>query len=187
MNVSPTVRRVVGPTILLVGGTYFDFLDPEHSAFTIFDVAHALAHVCRFAGQCARFYSVAQHCVHVSRAVSEANAYAALMHDAAEAFVGDVARPLKDLLPEYRGIEQRVEAAVFDRFLVPRPIPDEVKEADVVLLVTEQRQLMNNRDDWNYTRGRTPLPIMLPVWGPEQARGAFLARFRELCPRSVTP
>ncbi|AYO86318.1 hypothetical protein [Methylobacterium brachiatum] len=179
---SPTVRRIVGPTILLASGNYFDFLAPEQSAFTIEDIAHGLSNVCRFSGHCRRFYSVAQHSVIVSRIVPPEDAYAGLMHDAAEAFVGDVAKPLKDLLPDYRKIEKAVEAVVLARFGVPQPMPPSVKEADVVMLATEQRELMQNRDDWNYTRGREPLDIDIPPLTPAMAKAAFLARFAELAP-----
>lgn len=176
MESYPTVRTIKGPTILLNSGSYFDILAPETSAFTIYDIAHGLSNVCRFAGQCGRFYSVAQHSVHVSEIVPPADAYPALMHDAPEAFIGDIAKPLKVLLPEYAVIERSVEAAIFARFAVP-PLPPAVKEADVVMLATEQRHLMHNRDDWDYTRGRQPLNMHLPTWTPEQAKAAFLARF----------
>lgn len=179
---SPTVRRIVGPTILLASGNYFDFLAPEQSEFTIEDIAHGLAHVCRFAGQCQTFYSVAQHSVIVSEQVPPEAAFAGLMHDAAEAFVGDMAKPLKDLCPEYRVVEKRVEAAVFARFGVATPLPPSIKEMDTVMLATEQRQLMRNRDDWNYTRGRTPLDIVIRPMGPDEAKAAFLRRFAEVSP-----
>ena len=175
-----TVRRIVGPTILLHSGAYFDFEAPESSDFTIEDIAHGLSMVCRFAGQCGQFYSVAQHSVHVSGIVAAGHAYQGLMHDAAEAFVGDVSKPLKVMLPQYSVIERRVEAAIFSRFGVTAPLPPEIKEADVLMLVTEQYQLMRNRDEWSYTRGRKPLDIEIPSWSPAEAKARFMERYAAL-------
>lgn len=180
IQVSSTVRKVVGPTILLHSGNYFDLLDPENSDFSIEDVAQGLSLTCRFTGQCRRFYSVAEHSVHMSYAVPAEYAYEALMHDAAEAFIGDVSKPLKDLLPEYRAIEKRIEAAVFARFNVRQPMPPCIKEYDIRMLATEQQQIMRNNDGWDYTRGREALPIKLSGWGPGYAREQFLARFHAL-------
>jgi len=177
---SPTVRRIVGPTILLASGEYFDFLDPASCAFDIHDIAHGLSHICRFAGHCRDFYSVAQHSVYVSQLVPPEHAFAGLMHDAAEAFVGDVAKPLKDLLPEYRAIEGRVEAALLDRFGLSKPLHPSIKEADIVMLATEQLALMRNRDDWEYTRGRKPADIDIRPMPPAEARQFFLDRFYAL-------
>jgi len=181
---SPTVRRIIGPTILLHSGSYFDFEAPETSAFTIEDIAHGLSMVCRFAGQCNRFYSVAQHSVHVSYIVSPEDAYQGLMHDAAEAFVGDMAKPLKVMLPEFSVIEKRVEAAVFHRFGIAHPLPATIKEADVTMLVTEQHQIMRNRDDWDYCRGRKPIDFELPSWTAGQAKSRFLKRYHQLREKS---
>lgn len=182
VDASPTVRRIVGPTILLSSGEYFDFENPEGSLFDISDIAHALSHVCRFAGHCSRFYSVAQHCVHVSEQIEPEHALAGLMHDAVEAFVGDVTKPLKDMLPAYKVIEDRIEAAVLARFGISTPLHPAVKEADIRMLATEQRQLMHNRDDWDYTRGRTMFDMVIPDWSPAEAKAAFLKRFDELSP-----
>ena len=179
---SSTVRRIVGPTILLQSGNYFDFLDPENSEFTIEDIAHGLSMVCRFAGQCAHFYSVAQHSVYVARLVPQSDRYFGLMHDAAEAFIGDMTKPLKDIVPEYRTIERRVEAAIAARFELPEIMPVSVEEADVVMLATEQRVLMHNRDDWNYTRGRAPAEIDIEDWSPAQAKAAFLSAYERTRP-----
>lgn len=184
---SPTVRRIVGPTILLASGNYFDFLAPETCSLTIEDIAHGLSHICRFAGHSRHYYSVAQHSVLVADSLPREHAYAGLMHDAAEALIGDVAKPLKDLLPDYRAIEKRIEAAVFARFGVPFPLPPEVKQMDVVMLATEQRALMRNRDDWNYTRGMVPLDIEIPEMGPAQAKVLFLRRYAELRPAALPP
>ena len=105
------VNMAHGPTITLASGKIFDFLNPHGSDFDIYDVAH----VCRYVGQCRDFYSVAEHSLLVSDVVTEYR-YEALLDDAAEAFIGDITRPLKQLLSEYKRIEAEVEGAVADRF-----------------------------------------------------------------------
>lgn len=179
---SPTVRHIVGPTILLVSGNYFDFLAPEQCDFSIEDIAHGLAHICRFGGHSRHFYSVAQHSVLVSRIVPPGDAFAGLMHDAAEALIGDVAKPLKDMLPDYRQLEAKIEAAVSARFGVPLPLPLSVKEADVQALATEQHALMPDRFGRSYAGGKQPLDLAIPRMAPEEARAAFLDRYAELRP-----
>jgi hypothetical protein len=175
-----TVRFIVGPTILLHSGEYFDFVEPHKSAFTIDDIAHGLSNVCRFAGQSERFYSVAEHSIYVSQIVPPRDALAALMHDAAEAFIGDVSKPLKGLLPEYKAIEDRVEAAIFERFNIPLPLPKSVKWADITMLATEKFHVMRNHDDWDYTAGRKMIDMNIECWLPSVAKHQFLCRFNEL-------
>jgi hypothetical protein len=168
-----------GPTILLHGGSYFDFEAPETSAFSIDDIAHGLSQICRFTGQCGAFYSVAEHSIHVSRLVPPEHALAGLLHDAAEAFLGDVSKPLKTMMPDYRAIEKRVEWAVLARFRVAF-MPDCVKHADRIMLLTEQRALMANADLWPDLAEVEAIDLALPCWPPSQAKRAFLRRFREL-------
>ena len=93
MNVA-AVNVARAPTISLANGRLFDFLDPLGSDFTVEDIAHGLAQIYRYAGQCRAFFSLAEHSVMVNDSVTEF-AYEALLHDAAEAFVGDVTRPLE--------------------------------------------------------------------------------------------
>lgn len=149
--------------IMLASGALFDLLDPEGSEFTLYDIAHGLGRVCRFAGHTNRFYSVAEHCYHVSRLVlSEAEylanqgmwhddieleflARAALIHDGTEAFIGDVTRPLKALLPDYKVVEARVELAIANRFLNGRVNlfgNSLIKTFDTAMCLIEARNMM---------------------------------------------
>lgn len=182
MGHTSTVRRIIGPTILLHSGNYFDYEDAEGSLFGIEDIARGLSHICRFGGQCGRFYSVAEHSVYVSRIVHPDHAFAGLMHDAAEAFVGDMPKPLKVMCPDYQAIEKRIERAVLDRFGLSLPLDPSIKEADIVMLATEQAQVMQNRDDWDYTRGKQCADIQVQCLPPNDAMNMFLNRFAEVRP-----
>ena len=173
------IKRIIGPTILLRSGTYFDFENPKGSAITIHDIANALSHICRFTGHCHTFYSVAEHSVHCSNLVPEKDAYAALMHDAAEAVMGDVSRPLKSLLPDYKRIEKRVEEAILAKFGLPAQLPASVKEADMKMLRIEQRECMLNHDDWF---GTSPIVMasIVQFLPPVEAYAAFIKRFHQV-------
>jgi hypothetical protein len=170
------------PTILTIEGDYFDFTAPEKWSGSIETVAHALANICRFNGHTKRFYSVAQHCVLMSYIVPPEHALHALMHEAGEPFCGDMSAPLKMLLPEYKAIEKRVEAAVLVRFGLAPQLPPCIKAADHVLLATEQRDMMNrkNAETWTRLEGVEPLKQRIRAWPIFWARWRFLWRYREL-------
>jgi 5'-deoxynucleotidase YfbR-like HD superfamily hydrolase len=175
------------PDILTRGGTYFDFVTPRKSVITIEDIAHGLSNVCRFAGHTKVFYSVAQHCYHVSYLVPPEYAFEGLMHDAHEAYVGDMPTPLKRLLPEYAEIEHRAEDAVLAAFGLERPLHRSVKKADLIMLATEQRDLLPPHDDeWALLRGVEPLKDEIHPWSPADACRYFLARFHELTTKEGT-
>lgn len=168
------------PTILLQSGEYFDFTKPEESAFRISDIAHALGNLCRFNGHVTEFYSVAEHSYHCSFLVPKEHAMAALLHDAAEAYLGDVSRPLKHLLPEYKVIEERVEVALAAYFGLQYPWSEEVKAADTLMLRHEQHTLRKNRDQWHGVPDAAPLDRDLVCWAPYRARGYFVERYLSL-------
>jgi hypothetical protein len=179
----PRIKTATGPTILLHSGHYFDLLDPAASRFTVGDIAHGLGNVCRFAGQSRRFYSVAEHCWHASFLVPHLLAFPVLMHDAAEAFVGDVTRPLKSLLPEYKAIEKRIDAVIAERFKIKlsQPAVEEITRADIAMLAAEQAAMMASHDDsWSILDGVTPPAIHFRYWSPEEAAWRWLERFEAL-------
>lgn len=172
------------PTIQTAAGEYFPLLAPRAEDINIGDIAHALSNLCRFTGHTREFYSVAQHSVLVSYAVPAEDALAALLHDASEAYLGDVSSPLKRLLPNYQEIETRVMEAVLTAFRLPTFIPDTVKVADRVLLATEKRDLMPPSDDdeteWALIAGVPLLRETIEPLPPRAARVRFLDRFAQL-------
>lgn len=168
-------------SIVLFSGRTFDLCHPECSSFSLMDIAHGLAHTCRFVGQTTTFYSVAQHSVIVSRIVPEMFALQALFHDGAEAFIGDVTTPLKSLLPDYRAIERRIERAVFGRLGLPMEVAPVIKRADRIAMNTERRDLMPaHADAWSSLDGVEMLQERITPVGPLDARGLFLSRLMEL-------
>lgn len=160
-------------------GRMFWPLDPRAGEVFIEDIAASLSKQCRFAGHCKAFYSVAEHSVLVSRLVPPEAALHGLLHDASEAYVVDVPRPLKPYLSEYKGIEDRVWEAIADRFGLPREMPSEIKLADNAMLIAEaQQNMLAPPADWKVAGEAAPLTI--PLWSPREAEVRFLRRFREL-------
>ncbi len=167
-------------------GIHFYPMDPRPSEICLEDIAHALANICRFGGHTRMFYSVAQHCVMVSRHVEilggdvEAQMWG-LLHDASEAYIGDMVRPLKDNQPSFKEVEKAIHVCVKKAFGI-RPLKraeDLVHRADNVVLVTEARDFMGN-PEWIKHFSEPPLPAPILPLSHYQSRGAFIARFVEL-------
>jgi len=174
-------------SIQTITGSYFQFLKPEEHDYPIHEIAHSLSQLCRYTGHTQRFYSVAQHSVHVSKLVPAHLALLGLLHDASEAYLGDVTSPLKRLLPEYRVIEDATEAAIAKVYDLPHPMPPEIRKADLTMLLTEKRDLMLRHPDdkvhWPEYPDISPLPGVVMPWTSEFARDAFLRRYYEItCP-----
>lgn len=192
---SATERRGEWIQVGVGTGQRFYPLDPRPEEVEIEDIAHALSHLCRFTGHTRELYSVCQHSVLVSRQCSPRAALWGLLHDAAEAYIGDLSRPLKRSLRAEFGdafdrIEDGIAAAVRSRFAVPfdAGIAAEVKKWDTVLCVTEARDLMAPlHPDWKHTpeNGFDVLAERIVPWSPPLARRRFLDRFRRLMTAAV--
>jgi hypothetical protein len=134
--------------------------DPRPEDFSILDIAHALSIENRYGGHLPAPYSVAQHCLLAARIVREIlggtleDERDTLMHDAAEAYIKDIPRPLKLSLPGYKVIEHRVEGALAVRFGLRHPMPPIVKRADEIALAVERRDLFpaSHQDLWSTDR-----------------------------------
>lgn len=149
---------------------------------SIEDIAHGLAFQCRFNGQTRTFYSVAQHSLLVAGLVPARLRLAALLHDAAEAYLGDMVKPLKAAFPEFSRLEERVMAIIGEHFGVSGFAEPAIKRADLIALATEKRDLMpQSNEPWETLAGISPLPTRILPLAPHDAKAAFLERFGELC------
>lgn len=177
----PAGKRPKQPEILTCSGNCFSFSTPDTYHFEIEAIAHALSHLCRFTGHTAAFYSVAQHSVLVSSLLPPNLRLAGLLHDAAEAFTGDMTRPLKARFPAFRRMEKKIESAIYRQYGVPFPLPGEVKKADMALLATELRDLMPQKDFRQYcAKDIHPMKETIQPWEPATAKKQFLASFSKL-------
>lgn len=150
--------------------------DPHPQDFHIEDIAHNLSLICRFGGHTRVFYSVAQHSCLVHDLLDEHRAEG-LLHDRAEAYIGDMITPVKVLFPAYKTMEHGIERVSAMVFGLTWPQPPEIKQADLRVLATEKRDLMKPAD-W----GPLPAPLETPIepWSPERAYEEFTARAQAL-------
>ncbi len=156
---------------------HVDFLNPDPKTIQIEDIAHALALIPRFGGHTGRLYSVAQHSIHVAELCPPELKLISLMHDANEAYLGDIITPIKNVMPGFRALEDRFHAVICERFEISRIIPEEVRRADALMLAMEARDLMHvNPKDWGMDMDLPPQRII--PWEAERAKAYFLDQFR---------
>ncbi|MCK1460923.1 phosphohydrolase [Bradyrhizobium sp. 2] len=168
-----------GDWIQTATGRQFWPMDPRPHEVYIDDIAHALSLLCRFGGHCLRFYSVAEHCVLLSRIAPAPYKLWALLHDASEAYLVDVPRPLKPFLGGYNEAEDKIMRAIAFRFHLHLGMPDQVKRLDRAILMDERLQNMAEAPI-AWSTDCEPLGIDLQFWSPERARAEFLAAFESL-------
>ena len=169
------------PAISTRSGRRLYLHNPNPNQILIDDIAHGLAHQCRFNGQTNKFYSVAQHSVIVASLLPPELKLAGLLHDSAEAYLGDIVQPLKELLPEFAEIESRFAKVIGERFNVDLKHNDLIKKADLIALATERRDLMPMEIvEWDSLIGVIPLNKSIYPLSPEKAKARFIDYYLRL-------
>lgn len=172
---------ITTPYVSTYSGNRFYPLEPRIDRVAIEDIAHGLAYQCRFNGQTCAFYSVAQHSLVVASLVAPPLRLAALLHDAAEAYLGDMVKPLKVLLPEFAAIEDKVTHIIAAAFALDFSDYGPIKRADLIALATEKRDLMpHSVERWAYLDDIAALPEAIVPMDPGEAKRRFLAEFARL-------
>jgi len=152
-------------------GRYMNVFEPTLDMIDIEDIAHALSHTCRWGGHVPKFYSVGEHSVHCADLITDqSQSFEALMHDASEAYLLDIPRPIKRRLSEYKVIEDNLMVLIAEKFGFKYPLSEEVKVIDNQLLQMEWDTIIigniNHKE--------------LIIWNPEEAKNTFLHRFNKL-------
>lgn len=156
-------------------GKMIDLENVKAEDICIEDIAHALSLLCRYTGHTRSFYSVAEHSVLLSRAEGmPGTPLARLLHDAVEAYLGDVIRPLKHLLPHYQMLEERIHKVIAEKYQVNF---DPVKPGDIIILIREAQVLMPPEffNDF-YVEDLPQFPNDIQGWSPEVAECEFFSR-----------
>lgn len=192
------------------GGHQIDLENPAVEDIDIEDIAHSLSMQCRYNGHVRKFYSVAEHCVHVSKATAQVGYLPlwGLLHDAGEAYVSDIITPIKECLPKFNEIEAKVLGVVAEKFSLPAnwtlcdgvrgvvKVPEVVDKVDKLMFVPEAFQLFPAAhpvvekargclaEALNRRQFDTStikcLNTRIEAWPPEVAKFKFLERFAQL-------
>jgi hypothetical protein len=163
------------PFVETKSGKKINPLNPEIESIDIEDIAHALSMKCRFTGHTRLFYSIAQHSVMVSEFCPQEDALAGLLHDSAEAYLADIAGPIKPYIIGFKEIEERLLSCIFLKFDVEWPLPNSVRYIDERMLITEGHALMNNPESWGVNV--QPYDILITPWTIEKVKEIFLNTF----------
>jgi hypothetical protein len=174
---APHRKRILIHTF---SGIAFDLLNPKPEMILVEDIAHSLAFMNRFNGAALFPYSVAQHSLYVASLLPRKLKLHGLLHDAAEAYVGDMVSPLKKIMTEYKMVEERISRVVADVFDLSYPEPPAVKKADLAVLSAEREQvLLPSYGPW-YKDFPKPAAICIEVMSWVEVKEKFLSQLQSL-------
>lgn len=159
---------------------FFFYLEKNPENIDIIDIAHGLSNICRFTGQVKEFYSVAQHSCIICDYAPEHLKLIGLLHDGAEAYISDIPRPVKGLIPQIKDLEITIQMQIAERFKLIFPYSSQIEILDSQLMLTEADQLFNHKISWS-VEGLDPLDVIIEeCWTPPKAKEEFLKRFKDL-------
>ncbi len=171
-----------GDWIATATGNQFWPMDPRPDEIYITDIALSLSKICRWTGHVSEFISVAQHCVNVSNYGKTKNEKRwGLLHDAAEAYIGDMSSPLKKSMPKFCNAEEKIVKAVARKFGLSLPWPKRVDDYDWKVGATEAKQFMHQADViMPHVTKHAIRGFRIEPWSPEDAYVSYLETFSEL-------
>jgi len=156
-------------SIRTVSGKYVNIIDPDPETISIGDIAHALSQLLRFGGHLPEMYSVAQHSVACCALASKEFKLEALLHDASEAYLLDLPKPIKNNLPDYMKLEKNLQKVICSKYSLPYPISQEVKDIDKKMLEFEWNTLMLGNESY-----------LIDSQNPYQSKKTFLTMYNYL-------
>lgn len=159
---------------------FFFYLEKNPENISIDDIAQGLSNLCRFAGQVKEFYSVAQHSCIICDYAPEHLKLIGLLHDGAEAYISDIPRPVKGIIPQIKELEVTIQMQIAEKFGLSFPYSGQIDVLDAQLMLAEAQQLFNHRVSW-WIEGLDPLNILIgKCWEPKKAKNEFMSRFINL-------
>jgi len=176
------IEERIGDWFCTRSGKRFYVMDPRPEDFDIESICWSLSNECRFGGH-SEFYTVLQHSCLVSDQLPQHLKLAGIAHDFPEAYIKDLPKPVKNMMPVYREIEQNIWLVMAGIWGLPEHLPFEVKIADCRMLLTERNQLMpdcENTRYWMMDDSYKPYDIKIDPWIPARARAEFLKRWAAL-------
>jgi hypothetical protein len=138
-----------------------------------------LSQLCRFTGHTNTFYSVAEHSLYVASLLPEEWKLAGLLHDASEAYICDLAKPVKNAISGYSIHEDQVQDKIYRKFGIYYVDSKLIKEADNMVLYHEALKLFNNNLG-HFDCYKNDLPVKIRVYSPKVVEYKFLKRFEDL-------
>jgi len=144
------------------------------------DIAHQLAYQTRYRGALEDYYSIAEHCVLGSQVIDPNYALEFLLHDAEEAYLGDMSAPIKRFMPDFARLGDEIRDVIFNKYGLTAGVSEAVHQLDLAICITEKTDGFADSLDWGWENTVDKLELVPQYWSPQESEDLFLSRFEEL-------